>query len=286
MEILRIKEWDAHFENSKSRTIKKVTWCPIPNKQDGLSYSRLMAHQNGASIYGVWIAIILICSKHEAVRQGYLTDTGRVDGVPLIPSDIALMSKIPEPIIIEAIEVLKSKGIGWLEVVNNKEYNGDNVPQVPDYKDTTGTPQGHHEDTKCPPSTHILKASIEENSIESIEEKGEHSAYAREGDKKQSSFKIFEPYQTQDFLNTWDSWIQHWHDKGKTLTDVQKNQHMLQLARFKDVEYAIKVIDNSITVSSKTGYAKLYEPLDNKEQSHGVTSNIGLPEKTDDNMVF
>lgn len=111
--MLQIKNWDEIYENSRSRIIKDCRWVAIPNKQDGLGYSRLITgHGNGAAHYGVWVAIVCLCSRQTMPRQGYLTDDGTETGTPLTTLDISLVTRISEECIKEALP--RFTEIGWM----------------------------------------------------------------------------------------------------------------------------------------------------------------------------
>ncbi len=112
----RIKDWQKHYENNKSREREVCSWCPIPNKQDGLGYGRLLQAPDGAALYGAFLAVILVASKQGRPRDGYLTGTGRADDGPLSADDLSIMTKIPEPIISRMLETASCANIGWIEV--------------------------------------------------------------------------------------------------------------------------------------------------------------------------
>ena len=131
--IYRIKDWAELYENSTSRKIRYCSWVPVPNKQDGLGYTTLITgHRDGAAHYGLWLALVCICSKQEGrwydkesaawmgePREGLLTDNGRIDGTPLTDENIHLVTRIPKRTISTAISRLIE--IKWLEVVNNTQ---------------------------------------------------------------------------------------------------------------------------------------------------------------------
>jgi hypothetical protein len=111
----RIKDWQKHYENNKSREREVCSWCPIPNKQDGLGYGRLMQEKDGAALYGAFLAVVLVASKQGRPREGYLTGTGRADDGPLSAEDLSIMTKVPEPIIHHMLETTSCANIGWIE---------------------------------------------------------------------------------------------------------------------------------------------------------------------------
>src|SRR5687767_7543220 len=109
--MLRIVDWDKHFENNRTKELKKLSWVPFPNKHDGDGFTELLDHPNGAAHYGAWCAIVQVASKCDP--RGTLSRDGAR------PHDVASLSRItriPEPVLTEAIQRLINP-IGWLEVV-------------------------------------------------------------------------------------------------------------------------------------------------------------------------
>lgn len=119
MTIYRIRDWDAHFENNKSRERDSCSWCGIPNKQDGLGYGRLLRKENGPAMYGAFVAVVLVASKQKRPRDGHLTDTGRADGTPYTPEDLSIKTQIPTAIIRAMLEAVCDASIGWVDVYEN-----------------------------------------------------------------------------------------------------------------------------------------------------------------------
>lgn len=113
--IYRVKNWNDHFENHKSRTIEECSFVCVPNKHHGLGFSRIMAEQDGAAIYGVWILILGICSRHRRPRGGWLTHDGHREGTALTPEDLSLQFRRPSNEIARALECLSSSKVDWVE---------------------------------------------------------------------------------------------------------------------------------------------------------------------------
>jgi len=118
--LYRIADWQGNFENAKSRTIDRKSWCAIPNKQDGLGYCMIMQHKNGSALYGAFVATVLMASKQPMDREGYLTDTGRVDGIPYTSTHISLRTRVPEKIIQEMLDFV-SVNTGWIIAYDAKD---------------------------------------------------------------------------------------------------------------------------------------------------------------------
>lgn len=102
----RIRDWNEHFENNRSREIKRMDWVPMPNKMDGSGYAELLDHPNGAAHFGAWVAIVEIASRRPV--RGELPHGG---------ADICRvlwrMSRIPAVVFEEAIPRLLD--IQWIE---------------------------------------------------------------------------------------------------------------------------------------------------------------------------
>jgi hypothetical protein len=109
----RIRDWDAHFENHRTREIKRLTHVLIPTKMDGSGYTELMDHPDGSAHYGCWISIASIAAKCDP--RGLLV---RDRDIPLTAATLARMSRHSPDVMRAAIDRLLSESIGWLEAVD------------------------------------------------------------------------------------------------------------------------------------------------------------------------
>lgn len=116
MTLYRIKDWNKHFENNRTRELEKMKWVPVPNKQDGDGYTSLIEHENGPAHFGAWCAIVQVASKCEP--RGTLL---RASGKPHDAQSLSRITRFPAKILEEAIERLASSEVGWLEVVDPQE---------------------------------------------------------------------------------------------------------------------------------------------------------------------
>ena len=48
MTTYRIRDWQRHFENNRTRELKVMAWVPVPNKMDGDGYTELVTHPSSA----------------------------------------------------------------------------------------------------------------------------------------------------------------------------------------------------------------------------------------------
>ncbi len=106
----RVRNWSEFFENAQSRKYQRLSWVPIPNKHDGKSYRRLIAHDDGPALYGAWLLIVQVASKCPV--RGVLADA---DGV-LDADDLAAKTGCPASLFAKAFELLTHPKVAWLEV--------------------------------------------------------------------------------------------------------------------------------------------------------------------------
>ena len=117
--LYRIRNWDLHFEGSKSRTYNNKTSCSLPCKH-GLGYKRLIRSKDGAALFGAWCALIQVLSRHNKPRKGYCTNDGTSSGNPYTPDDLELMTDIPAKFFESMLIICSSKTVGWVDVTYNK----------------------------------------------------------------------------------------------------------------------------------------------------------------------
>lgn len=113
MDMYRIRDWNKHFENNRTRDLVHMQWVPIPNKQDGDGYTALLLdHENGPAHFGAWCAIVQVASKCEP-RGTLMRETGK----PHDARSIARITRLPVAVVAEALERLIGDEIGWMELV-------------------------------------------------------------------------------------------------------------------------------------------------------------------------
>jgi hypothetical protein len=114
--VIVIRDFHTNFIVSQAARIRgTLPWIAIPTKHDGKSFRRIMQHDHGAAIYGAWCLMIQIAAKCPA--WGVVAD----DDGPLTFEDLELKTGCPSKVFREATEVLSSKGIAWIEVLEWNE---------------------------------------------------------------------------------------------------------------------------------------------------------------------
>ena len=116
--MYQIKDWEKHFESSKSKTFHRCSHAYIPNKQDGDGLLFILSQPDGAAIYGCWQMLVMACSLQEAdtksLRQGYCTDTGRADGEPWTAAYLAMRWRRTEAEVQRMFDVTTSQPVNWV----------------------------------------------------------------------------------------------------------------------------------------------------------------------------
>jgi len=108
--LYRIKNWDKHYENNRTRDLKEMHWVPIPISFDSDGYTLIMEKKNGPAIYGAWVALVLLAGRCE--MRGTLMRKGKIchDAV-----SISRMTRCQISVIKEMLEVCHHE-CGWIEV--------------------------------------------------------------------------------------------------------------------------------------------------------------------------
>lgn len=138
-QVLRVTDWDKHFENNRTRDMKFMSWLPVPNKHDGDGFTDLLGRKNGTALYGAWHLILQVASKCEP-RGTLLRDSrtlvrgSAATKIPHTAATIARQSRGDEKVIADAIVALLE--IGWIEwqTIDDNE-----VTQIP--QEGAGKPQ-------------------------------------------------------------------------------------------------------------------------------------------------
>ena len=120
---IEIKDWSKHYEKSDHKKCKDMTWVAIPIKFEGLKYRRIMKMKDGPQILGAWLVLLQLAAKMPV--RGVFRD----DGKDLSFDDLELMSDFPAKILENAISVLSSESIGWIqELSGSLRKNSANPP--------------------------------------------------------------------------------------------------------------------------------------------------------------
>ena len=107
--IFKVRDWQKHFENNRSRTVENLRWVCVPNRHDGEGYSILMEQDNAAELFAAWVLILQVASKCQ--ERGTLM---REDGTPLTAKSLSVKTRAPETWFSNALNFFTLK-VKWLE---------------------------------------------------------------------------------------------------------------------------------------------------------------------------
>lgn len=107
--IYKIKDWQRHFENNRSRTVENLRWVCVPNKHDGEGFATVMEQENAAELFAAWVLILQVASKCQ--ERGSLV---REDGTPLTARAMAVKTRAPESWFKEAFKFFITK-VKWMD---------------------------------------------------------------------------------------------------------------------------------------------------------------------------
>lgn len=114
----RVSNWNALYENNRTKEIKRLLWVPVPNSMDGAGYTELVDHPNGAAHFGAWIAILEIASRQEVRGEIPQSSAGTSQA-------LARISRLPVSVFDEVFPRLIE--LQWVEPTGNQQLG--EIPQ-------------------------------------------------------------------------------------------------------------------------------------------------------------
>jgi hypothetical protein len=248
MKIYRIKDWNEHFENDRSRSRKSCSFVCVPNKQHGMGFCRIMAEKDGAAIYGIWHLILGACSQQLSPRNGWLTADGDQAGSPWGVDDLALKFRRPETEISRALNVLSSKSVGWIEV-------------------TGESPDDHCEVTADSPPTPL------ERKKEGKEKKEGNEGVVDDPFTDEFGNEIPGPLRTPLFVSALRCWHQYKRERKETFKPTGAKMLLKKiLNEFGNSEAAVKAIEASMA----SGWQGIYAPKNQTKTVATITTDSGI----------
>lgn len=123
MQVYRIVNWNAYFENNRSRELKSLDWVPFPNKHSGDGYTELVCeHENGPAHFAAWVVLVQVASRCD-VRGTLMRSTGK----PHDSESLSRITRLPTSLFNEAVPRLLE--IGWVEQVTVDDDDTCNISQ-------------------------------------------------------------------------------------------------------------------------------------------------------------
>lgn len=117
--LYRVRNWEKLYERNRTRDMVRMHWLALPVKIEGDGYLYLMDQENGAAIFGAFVAILEVAALCEP--RGTLI---RSTGVPHDERSLARKTRMDPAIISQALEHCTSKECKWLEFIDIRHYAG------------------------------------------------------------------------------------------------------------------------------------------------------------------
>lgn len=174
MGMYRIKDWDGHFENDRSRRVDECSFVCVPNKQHGLGLLYILSLEDGLTVYAIWNLILGAASRQRKPRQGWMSDDGTEAGIPWTHEEMALRWRRSIKEIETAIQVLCSSRVGWLENATHQSFTTNpDLMAVEGMKE--GTNEGRKEVTSTADKPQVLAADLSPVVIEFLTKPGKRN---------------------------------------------------------------------------------------------------------------
>lgn len=213
--LYKIANWNTVYESHETRKLECLRYVYLPNKHDGLGFRRVSAQRNACELFAAWILLVEIASKGRKGQRGILSR----DGVPLDPTECALMTGFPADAFKRAFSFFVQPQMGWLEAEEIETPNEmlpgfiGNLPESP--ADLPLSPGN------LPPSPADLPQTSP--GIEGIERK-------KEG-KRGAASPILLPFESEEFRSAWTDWKRHRTEIRAPLKETSEKQTLSALER-------------------------------------------------------
>lgn len=125
MKLYKIRNWNALFENNRSRELKVLNWTVVPNSHDGATYTEMITGLDGPLIFAAWVLMVQVASKCDP--RGTLV---RGDGKPITPLILSLKTRAPIEIFEKCLAWLENNS-DWLEVETANQELTENMSTIP-----------------------------------------------------------------------------------------------------------------------------------------------------------
>lgn len=191
--LYTIHDWDAQFENNRSRTVEDLSWVAVPNRHDGENYTAIVTHKDGAEIYSAWNLIVQVASKCKP--RGVLI---RGNGTPHDAASLSLKTRAPKIWFEKAFKFL-TETTDWLDFTEFTE-------------------------VKTSTDTHLTPA------CQSGDEERKEGKDRKEGKNRIANLTFPDVLKTSDFKTSWLEWVKHRKEIRKPLTPTSVGQQLKMLA--------------------------------------------------------
>lgn len=208
----KIRDWDMHFEQDRSRQWKNIKWVPVPNKQ-GSGYRKMMAEKNGLEIFGCWIALVEVastCNPRGDLSKYDLADLSRLTlcDIKKLEISIRYLSQVLDWIqIIETVDInVKKLQENVIENASGSSILSSSILSSSSLKST----EKQDRKTFIPPTREDVQKYFEEN-----------------GYQQQSADRFFDSYSVADWHDSRGNKLKNWKQKAQMVwfkPEIKKEQ--------------------------------------------------------------
>ncbi len=114
--LYKIRDWNLHYENNQTRPMKNMSWLKLPVKLSGNGYVHLMGVEEGAAIFGCFIATIEAAANCRPRGELWATPT-----IPHSPRTLAAVVRQSEQLVSKMLAFCNSDFCDWIETTEIKD---------------------------------------------------------------------------------------------------------------------------------------------------------------------
>jgi len=115
--VYRVRGWEQHFENDRSRARDRCGYVAVPNK-NGKGKQILLSEPDGVQIFGWFILVCEELSRQRKPRHGWCAGEGLPSDSPWSDAEWGVATRCPISFTDRAISVLIRPEIGWMVVTH------------------------------------------------------------------------------------------------------------------------------------------------------------------------
>lgn len=108
--LYRIRDWDEHYENARTRQYKTLGFVTMPNRYDSDKMLDLLEHDDGLAVFGCFVLLVEVASKCEP-RGDLMRDSKR----PHDAQSLSRLLRVDTKAITRTLEVLSNEPFTWFE---------------------------------------------------------------------------------------------------------------------------------------------------------------------------
>lgn len=117
--LLRVRNYEKHFESSRTVDIEQQTWRRKPIGKNATKKERILRERDGIWLWGAYDLLLDYLAALGRPRMGYLTHDGTASGDPLTMKDMITLLHTNRKNVERFLNFYTQKDIGYIEEVGN-----------------------------------------------------------------------------------------------------------------------------------------------------------------------